>query len=100
MAPPTLRGWTGCPWALSVPGRGCQDGPMDGIAALRRMIEDAGRVALFTGAGISTESGIPDFRSPTGIWKTSTPIMFQDFVRSAEARREAWQRKFASDPVL
>ena len=73
---------------------------MDGVAALRRIIEEAEHVSIFTGAGISTESGIPDFRSPTGIWATSKPILFQDFVASPTARREAWRRKFESDPVL
>lgn len=55
---------------------------------------------VFTGAGISTESGIPDFRSPTGIWARMQPIQFEEFVASAEARREAWRRKFATDPTL
>ncbi len=70
------------------------------IATLRGLIEAARRVVVFTGAGISTESGIPDFRSPTGIWTTSRPIMFQDFLASAEVRRETWRRKFASDAVV
>jgi NAD-dependent deacetylase len=73
---------------------------MDQVAALRRMIEAARRVAVFTGAGISTESGIPDFRSPSGVWQSTNPILFQDFLASAAARREAWRRKFAADPVL
>ncbi len=62
---------------------------------LRDMIERARRVAIFTGAGISTESGIPDFRSPGGVWSKMSPIYFQDFVRSEEKRREAWDRAFA-----
>ena len=62
---------------------------------LRAMIEGARRVAIFTGAGISTESGIPDFRSPGGVWTRMSPIYFQDFVRSEAKRREAWDRAFA-----
>ena len=62
---------------------------------LRDMIESARRVAIFTGAGISTESGIPDFRSPGGVWSRMSPIYFQDFVASEAKRREAWDRAFA-----
>ena len=56
--------------------------------ALARMIARAERVVVFTGAGISTESGIPDFRSPGGVWSRMSPIYFQDFVAS-EAKRRA-----------
>ncbi len=70
------------------------------IAALERLLREARRVVLFTGAGISTESGIPDFRSPGGLWTRYRPIDFGDFMQSEAARREAWRRKFATDPTI
>jgi NAD-dependent deacetylase len=70
------------------------------IVALARMIADADRVVVFTGAGISTESGIPDFRSPGGVWTKQAPIDFSEFMRSHDARRETWRRRFAMDEML
>ena len=61
---------------------------------LARMIAEARRVVVFTGAGISTESGIPDFRSPGGVWSRMKPIYFQEFVDDPGKRREAWTRTF------
>ncbi len=61
---------------------------------LADLIGAARRTTVFTGAGISTDSGIPDFRSPGGVWSKMQPIMFQDFVASRAARREAWTRVF------
>ena len=69
--------------------------PLASRADLARMIADARRVVIFTGAGISTESGIPDFRSPGGVWSRMKPIQFQDFVASEDRRREAWDRAFS-----
>jgi NAD-dependent deacetylase len=65
------------------------------IAELTRLIAQAKRAVVFTGAGISTESGVPDFRSPGGIWTRMKPIYFQDFVASEEKRRESWERTFS-----
>lgn len=70
------------------------------VARLEDMIAASSHVVVFTGAGISTESGIPDFRSPGGLWTKNQPIDFRDFVASEEARREAWRRKFNMDGVM
>jgi NAD-dependent deacetylase len=65
------------------------------IAHLRDLVEQARVVVPFTGAGISTECGIPDFRSPGGIWTKMRPIDFGDFLASREMRDESWKRRFA-----
>ncbi|MDB5452398.1 MAG: NAD-dependent deacetylase [Caulobacteraceae bacterium] len=61
---------------------------------LARLIDGARRMVVFTGAGISTESGVPDFRSPGGVWSRMKPIYFDEFVASEDKRREAWTRVF------
>src|SRR6478752_6062917 len=68
-----------------------------GIRRLREMVEGAAVVVPFTGAGISTECGIPDFRSPGGIWTKMKPIEFSDFLASQEMRDESWRRRFAME---
>jgi len=67
---------------------------------LNQFIERANNIVVFTGAGISTESGIPDFRGPQGVRKTTTPIYFQDFIGSEEVRRESWERKFSNKDII
>lgn len=74
-----------------------QDETNDAIDALHAMLDRAASIVAFTGAGISTESGVPDFRSPGSPWMVNKPIPFEAFVRSREARIEAWRRKFAMD---
>jgi NAD-dependent deacetylase len=64
------------------------------ISGLRSLIEGARTIVPFTGAGISTECGIPDFRSPGGLWTKNQPIPFDAFLASAEMRDEAWRRRF------
>ena len=71
----------------------------DGAAELRALVARAGAVVGFTGAGISTESGVPDFRSPGSPWLQNKPIPFDLFLSSPEMRREAWRRKFAMDDL-
>ncbi|MCB1475118.1 MAG: NAD-dependent deacetylase [Rhodobiaceae bacterium] len=67
---------------------------MSAAADLSSLLATSERIVVFTGAGISTESGIPDFRSPGGVWSRMSPIYFQDFVASRDMRREAWRRVF------
>ena len=67
------------------------------IARLRDLVENANRIVPFTGAGISTECGIPDFRSPGGLWTKNQPIQFDDFLASREMRDESWRRRFAME---
>lgn len=65
--------------------------------ALRALVAAAQRVVVFTGAGISTESGIPDYRSAgTGLWNKIKPIEFGDFMGDEAVRRESWRRRFAA----
>ena len=71
------------------------------IGAFAELLAGSKRIVFFTGAGISTESGIPDFRSPgTGLWTKMQPIQFQDFIGSEEMRLESWKRKFSGDQVM
>jgi NAD-dependent deacetylase len=67
------------------------------VSRLRDLIEGATVIVPFTGAGISTECGIPDFRSPGGIWTRMRPIDFSDFIASQQARDESWRRRFAME---
>ncbi len=69
------------------------DNPYEQVAAWLREAECA---VVFTGAGMSTESGIPDFRSPGGIWAMSQPVYFDEFLASAAARYEYWRQKAVS----
>jgi len=67
------------------------------ILRLRELIEGARAIVPFTGAGISTECGIPDFRSPGGLWTKNRPIEFGDFLASQDMRDEAWRRRFVME---
>src|SRR3984893_16599614 len=68
-----------------------------GVQQLGDMIARASTIVPFTGAGISTECGIPDFRSPGGLCTRNRPIPFDEFVASQDARDEAWRRRFAME---
>jgi len=67
------------------------------VAHLGDLVGGASMIIPFTGAGISTECGIPDFRSPGGFWTRNKPIQFEDFLKSREMRDESWRRRFAME---
>ena len=67
------------------------------VSRLRDLTEESQVIVPFTGAGISTECGIPDFRSPGGLWTRNQPIQFEDFLASQDMRDESWRRRFAMD---
>ena len=72
----------------------------NGVEQLGDMIAAASTIVPFTGAGISTECGIPDFRSPGGLWSRNRPIPFDEFIARQDARDEAWRRRFAMEPTF
>src|SRR6188768_1655186 len=67
------------------------------IDQLQELVDGARVIVPFTGAGISTECGIPDFRSPGGLWTKMRPIEFGEFTSSQEMRNESWRRRFAME---
>src|SRR3954471_4097545 len=71
-----------------------------GVERLGDLIAAASVIVPFTGAGISTECGIPDFRSPGGLWTRNRPIPYDEFVASQDARDESWRRRFAMEPTF
>jgi NAD-dependent deacetylase len=70
------------------------------IEELAGLVSSSRYLAAFSGAGISTESGIPDFRGPQGIWTKMRPIELQEFLHDPAARREYWRRKIESYPQM
>jgi len=72
----------------------------NGVERLGELIAQSSAIVPFTGAGISTESGIPDFRSPGGLWTRNRPIPFDEFVADQDARDEAWRRRFAMEETF
>jgi NAD-dependent deacetylase len=63
-------------------------------------LSSARNILVFTGAGISTNSGIPDFRGPNGVWTKRQPVYYNEFVESAEKRREYWDYKLEGYPLF
>ena len=72
----------------------------DAADALRDWLDAHRRVFVLTGAGISTPSGIPDYRGPDGSWKRSAPITYQAFMRDPAMRSRYWARSFVGWPVV
>jgi len=73
---------------------------MTDVELLASWLAAAKHGVAFTGAGISTESGIPDFRSPGGVWSKLQPVYYQDFLNDADERRRYWAMRKASIPAF
>ena len=70
------------------------------VERLAAWLDGRSRMAVITGAGVSTGSGIPDYRDGDGNWKRSPPVQYRDFVESAAVRRRYWARSFAGWPMF
>jgi len=66
----------------------------DPVQQLKSLINDAKTIVILTGAGISTESGVPDFRSPGGLWEQFRIVEYDEYIKSEAARIEDWHRRF------
>ena len=69
------------------------------LSELRQLVNNASAIVGFTGAGLSTECGVPDFRSPGSPWLANKPVDFSDFLRDPDLRALGWRRKFAMDDL-
>ena len=65
-----------------------------------QLLRQSRRILIFTGAGVSTGSGIPDFRGPQGVWTRRQPVYYDDFMRSEESRIEHWDYKLEGWPAF
>jgi NAD-dependent deacetylase len=74
--------------------------PTEAALRLKELLAGARRILVFTGAGVSTGSGIPDFRGPQGVWKTRQPVYFDEFLASEDKRVEYWDYKLEAWPVF
>jgi NAD-dependent SIR2 family protein deacetylase len=88
-----------CP-ALNAAHNGFVDSESKAHERFIRFLRTSQRILVFTGAGVSTGSGIPDFRGPQGVWRRRRPVYYNDFMSSEEARIEHWDYKLEAWPAF
>jgi len=71
-----------------------------GLDKARELVAAAKKILVFTGAGVSTGSGIPDYRGPDGEWTRREPVLYQDFISSTKAKQDYWRYKAATFPAF
>jgi NAD-dependent deacetylase len=74
--------------------------PLEGARALHALVARAQRILVVTGAGVSTNAGIPDYRGPQGVWNTRRPVPYDEFIASEKRRLDYWQQKREDHEVL
>ena len=73
---------------------------MKSLEKIIDLIKSSSKTVVLTGAGISTESGLPDFRSDNGFWSKNQPIQFKDFLRDQDQQRLSWSRNIELHKLL
>lgn len=73
---------------------------LEKIARAKELIAGAKKILVFTGAGVSTGSGIPDYRGPDGVWLKREPVLYQDFLASTRAKQDYWKYKAETFPAF
>lgn len=97
---PTSAGHIPTPNSTTAPNSESSPQPDADVRRLIDLTRDRRRIVAFTGAGISTDSGIPDYRGPNGVWKHQKPLTIQDFLNDVAVREAYWERRRSGNSIM